>query len=103
MLCAHTVRKLKPGAFEEFKAGFGPPEDAPPRGWVRFSMLRNLEDPDQVVTFGFFDGTLEDLNASQQQHGYDERVQRIASLVDEVVANGVYEVVVDRSIEGASA
>ena len=103
MLCALTVRKLKPGTFEEFKAGFGPPDEAAQQGWVRFHMMRGLNDENEVVTFGFFDGTLDELNASQDEHGYDERVQRIASLVDEVVANGVYEVVVDRSIKGATA
>jgi hypothetical protein len=103
MLCAHTVRRLKPGSFDEFKENFGPPDDAPPRGWVRFHMLRDLDDPDQVVTFGFFDGTLDELNASQQEHGYEERRDRIAALVEQVVANGVYEVVVDRTIEGSTA
>ena len=103
MLCAHTVRKLKPGSFEEFKAGFGPPDDAAQTGWVRFHMLRSLSDENEVVTFGFFDGTLDDLNNSQRQHGYDERVKDISPLVDEVVANGIYEVVVSKSPEGATA
>ena len=53
MLCAHTVRRLKPGKFDEFVSGFGPPDDAAPQGWVRFNVLRDLNDPDQVVTFGF--------------------------------------------------
>jgi hypothetical protein len=103
MLCAHTVRKLKPGTFDEFKAGFGPPDDAAQQGWVRFHMLRDLNDPDMVVSFGFFDGTLEELNASQHQHGYDDRVQDVSPLVEEVVSNGVYEIVVSKNLEGAAA
>jgi hypothetical protein len=103
MLCAHTVRKLKPGTFEEFKAGFGPPEEAAQQGWVRFHMLRNLNDPDEVVTFGFFDGTLDELNASQSQHKYDERIRDVSALVEEVVSNGIYEIAVAKTTEGATS
>ena len=102
MLCAHTVRRLKPGTFEEFKAGFGPPDEAAQQGWVRFHMLRNLNDENEVVTFGFFDGTLEELNATQAQHGYDERVQNVSPLVEEVVANGIYEIVAAKTMERAA-
>ncbi len=42
MLCALTVRKLKPGALEDFKKAFIP-ADAPP-GWTRFCALRNVDD-----------------------------------------------------------
>jgi hypothetical protein len=45
--------------------------------------------------FGFFDGTLDELSRSQEDAGYDERVDAIADLVDAVVVNGVYEIVVD--------
>ena len=60
MLCAHTVHRLKPGTFDQFREAFRPPSDDPPPGWVRFHMLRGLAD-DEVVTFGFFDGSLEGL------------------------------------------
>ena len=69
MLCAHTVRRLKPGSFDEFAATF---PDEPPAGWVRFHALRGIDDPDEVVTFGFFDGTLEELERSQEERGYRE-------------------------------
>jgi len=95
MLCAHTVRRLKPGAFEQFRETFGPPDEAPP-GWVRFHMLRNLADPDQVVTFGFFDGTLEELERSQDESDFESVRAATEPLVDAVVANGVYEIVVSR-------
>jgi hypothetical protein len=97
MLCAHTVRRLKPGGFDEFREKFGPPDDAP-AGWVRFHMLRNLANPDEVVTFGFFDGTLEELERGQAEEGYEDIKASVDSLVDEVIANGVYEIVEDRAI-----
>ena len=102
MLCAHTVRRLKPGTFDEFRETFGPPEEAPP-GWVRFHMLRSLGNADEVVTFGFFDGTLEELERSQADGGYDEVRQRTDALVDEVIANGVYEIVENRAFDEAAA
>ena len=34
MLCAHTVRRLKSGTFDEFMEAFMPDPDAPPAGWV---------------------------------------------------------------------
>jgi hypothetical protein len=99
MLCALTVRQLKPGTFEQFAEGFGPREsEGPPQGWVRFDMLRDLADQNRVVTFGFFDGTLEELEQSQVEHGYQERRSAVDDVVDEVVVNGVFEVVRDMSV-----
>ncbi|HEX8741983.1 MAG TPA: hypothetical protein VF712_02510 [Thermoleophilaceae bacterium] len=92
MLCAHTVRRLAPGKFDEFKDAFAPKRDEWPAGWVRFHVLRNLADENQVVTFGFFDGTLEELERSQADADYDERRAAIDPLVEEVVVNGVYEI-----------
>jgi hypothetical protein len=92
MLCALTVRKLKPGSFDQFKDGFMPGEGDRPEGWVRFNMLRNVNDENEVVTFGFFDGTMDELNASQADHGYDERRASVDDLVESVVSNGVYEI-----------
>jgi hypothetical protein len=103
MLCAHTVRKLRPGTFEQFAEAFRPPEGTPPPGWVRFDLLRGLADPDQVITFGFFDGTLEQLEATQDDHGYADRLAAAAPFVESVIVNGVYDVVVDYKTEGAPA
>jgi hypothetical protein len=30
MLCAHTIRRLKPGSLHRFVETFGPPQDAEP-------------------------------------------------------------------------
>lgn len=99
MLCAHTVRRLKPGTFDQFVEAFRPPGDeAPPAGWVRFHMLRSLADENEVVTFGFFDGTIEELEGSQVDHGYEERRNAADAFVDEVILNGVYEVVHSRAV-----
>jgi hypothetical protein len=103
MICAHTVRRLRPGTFEQFKETFQPDRDLPPPGWVRFDMLRSLADENEVVTFGFFDGTLEELERSQDGSDYEERRRAIEPFVEAIVVNGVYEVVVDWNVTSAPA
>jgi heme-degrading monooxygenase HmoA len=101
MLCALTVRKLKPGTMEQFKQAFIPDESMEaPAGWKRFYALQNVEDENEVITFGFFDGTLEELRAGQQGSGeYDERRAAADELVESVGADGVFEIVEERSME----
>jgi hypothetical protein len=102
MLCAHTVRRLTPGSFEEFAERFAPREEDAPAGWVRFHILRSLADENEVVTFGFFDGTLEELERSQRDLGYQDRRASIDPLVDAVVSNGVYEIAGSLVVEEAA-
>jgi heme-degrading monooxygenase HmoA len=101
MLCAHTVRRLKPGTYEQFKEAFFPSADETPKGWVRFHALRGLGDENEVVTFGFFDGSLEELERGQSEEDFEERRKAIEPYVDQVIANGVYEIVETRELEGA--
>jgi heme-degrading monooxygenase HmoA len=104
VLCALTVRQLKPGSFDQFVAAFAPSEaDGPPAGWVRFNLLRDTAAPDRVVTFGFFDGTLEQLERSQADADFESRRAAIDPLVDAVIANGVYEIVETLVIDDATA
>jgi hypothetical protein len=103
VLCAHTIRRLKPGKFEEFAETFTPGGDEAPEGWVAFHMLRSLSDENEVITFGFFDGTLEELERNQDEHGYAEMRDAVAPLVDEVVSNGVYEVMVSARRDDVAA
>jgi heme-degrading monooxygenase HmoA len=98
MLCALTVRQLKPGSFDQFVEAFSPSQDeGPPAGWVRFDLIRDVNDENRVVTFGFFDGTMEQLQGSQDDHGYEERRDAANEFVEDVPVNGVFEVVVDMS------
>ncbi|MGZ5307650.1 MAG: hypothetical protein ACXWW8_04590 [Solirubrobacterales bacterium] len=99
MLCALTVRKLKPGKFDEFKNAFIPSEGTEaPAGWKQFYAIRNVEDEDEVITFGFFDGTIEDLR-SQDRTDYDARIQTIDEFVESVGTDGVYDVVEERKMD----
>ena len=97
MLCALTVRRLKPGTFEQFREAFmsGEPTDGPPKGWVRFNMVRNADSRDEVICFGFFDGSVEELRRSAAETGYAEQQAAIAEFVEEVGTDGLYEIVED--------
>lgn len=94
MLCALTVRQLKPDCFEQFAEAFGPEEGSiGDHGWIRFDMLRDRTDPNRVVTFGFFDGSFDELEASQREMGYEERRAEANQYVEKVDVNGVFEIV----------
>jgi hypothetical protein len=97
MVCALTVRTLKPGAFEQFREAFVPDENPEnmPAGWVRFNMVRNAENPDEVICFGFFDGTVEELRRGAAETGYDDQLAAIAPFVESVGTDGLFEVVED--------
>jgi quinol monooxygenase YgiN len=99
MLCALTVRRIKAGKADEFAEKFGPPTGAEaPAGWKRFTMARDLSDPDVVVTFGHFDGSLEDLDRSQADSGYEELRSSVDDLVEEVLVNGVFEILREENV-----
>jgi hypothetical protein len=92
MLCALAVRRLKPGSYDDFVEAFRPSGDGPPSGWKGFRLVRDTRDEHCVVTFGFFDGTLEELESSQDDHGYAERRAAADQFVEETVVNSVFSV-----------
>jgi heme-degrading monooxygenase HmoA len=100
MLCALTVRKLKDGSFEDFKQAFVPDDTSDvPSGWKQFYALRNVNDENEVITFGFFDGSLDELRGGQSEGEYDQRRAAADEFVESVGADGIYEIVEERSME----
>ncbi len=68
-----TGRKLVPGAYDEWRAAWQPEEM--PEG-VKAYILRKVGDPDEVVAFGFFDGTRDELEALRPDPSVEEARQR---------------------------
>ena len=71
MICTLTARRLKPGAYEQFRAAWDPGDtdaDVLAR-WRTIYHCRDVRDPDVVISFGLFDGSLEDLRAAQYSLG----------------------------------
>ena len=95
MLCMLTVRRLKAGSEDEFARVWAPER------WhsrmVRAYHLRREEDPREVVTLGFFDGTAEEIEAMRDDPrwmaGEEARLRRIAPHEESVLLSGVFEVV----------
>jgi hypothetical protein len=102
LICALTVRQLRAGTFEEFREAFMAPVRAGqmPEGWRSFNMLRGAEDPDQVICFGIFEGTLDELRANAALVGYEDQQAAIAPYVESVGADGFFELVEDLRHEG---
>ncbi len=63
-------------------------------------MLRGADDPDEVICFGIFDGTADDLRAGAALVGYEEQQAAIAPYVESVGTDGFFEVVEDLTPEG---
>ena len=95
MLCLLTIRRLKPGAHEEFAKSWTPER------WherlVRAYHVRNQDDADEVITVAFFEGTVEEIDAMRDDPdwmaGEERRLKRIAPLEESIRLAGVYEVV----------
>jgi hypothetical protein len=95
MICTLTARRLKPDAYDAFRAAWDPgdaPVDVVAR-WTRIYHVRDVDDPDVVISFGFFDGTLDELRDIQRQYDRGDQVGRVDPHVDEVLLDGSYEVV----------
>ena len=94
MICALTVRTLRPGLFEQFEEAFLAGE-APPPGFIRFNMVRGTANPNEVICFGFFDGSVDELRRAAADYGYDQQQARIAPFVESVGTDGLFEIVED--------
>ncbi len=93
MLVALTVRRLRPGAFDDFAEAWSSVDL--PAGFRAAYTARNLKDPDEVVSFGLFDGTIDDLRRAQAELGYDAQRAAVDRTVDATAADGIYEVVLE--------
>ena len=92
MICTLTARRLAPGSYETFRAAWDPDADALDR-WTHIYHARDVADPDVVISFGLFDGSLDDLRGPRAHLGRQSQVDRIKPHVREVLLDGAYEVV----------
>jgi hypothetical protein len=86
-----TARTLKPGSYDDWRAAWEPAEW--PVGVTAY-ILRRADNPDEVIAFGFFDGTRDELEALRPDPDAEEvRASAMAPFVENQFADGVYEVV----------
>jgi heme-degrading monooxygenase HmoA len=95
MLCLLSARRLKPGAFDQFRRAWEPPADDYPPGFQRAYHVRNVRDEDEIVSFGLFDTSLEELRAWRADHEQEElkRQDHMAAFVENLHVEGMYEVI----------
>jgi hypothetical protein len=90
--CALTVRKLKPGSYDDWrKAWEGDPEEMPENAEVY--IVRNRKDPDEIIAFGLIEGEIDEITGSFDEQKERERQEAMAPYVESTGADGIYEVI----------
>ncbi len=94
MIVMFSARRLKPGAWEQFRRAWDS-GDARPPGFIRAYHARNIRDEDEIVSFGLFDITKEDYHRWRAQADAEEtrRIDRLSAFVENDHVSGVYEVI----------
>jgi heme-degrading monooxygenase HmoA len=94
MIVMLSARRLKPGAWEQFRRAWDP-GDAKPPGFQRAIHARNIRDEDEIVSFGLFDMTEDDYRKWRAEADAEEtqRVDHVSAFVVNEPVSGVYEVI----------
>lgn len=91
MFSALTVRKLKPGTYDEWRKAWGSDEDMPEG--VEAYILRNLNDPNEIIAFGLIEGDLDEIKAMMDPDEDRKRQEAMAPYIESIGADGTYEVI----------
>ena len=62
MIVMFSARRLKPGAWEQFRRAWDPGDSRPP-GFQRAYHARNIRDEDEIISFGLFDMSKDDYHS----------------------------------------
>jgi heme-degrading monooxygenase HmoA len=95
MIVMFSARRLKPGAWEQFRRAWDPGDESMPPGLQRAYHARNIRDEDEVISFGIFDMSQEEYHRWRAGAEADEnqRVDRLSAFVENDHVSGAYEVV----------
>jgi heme-degrading monooxygenase HmoA len=94
MIVMFTARRLKPGAWEQFRRAWDAGGTRPP-GLQRAYHARNIRDEDEVISFGLFDMSEEEYRRWRTEADAQEleRQDQMAAFVQNEYVSGVYEVI----------
>jgi len=94
MIVMFSARRLKPGAWEQFRRAWDPGEAKPP-GFQRAYHARNIRDEDEIISFGLFDMTEEDYHRWRAEADAQEmkRIDQLSQFVENQLVEGVFEVI----------
>jgi len=94
MIVMFTARRLKPGAWEQFRDAWDP-GDSPPPGLRQAYHARNIRDEDEIISFGLFDMSEEEYRRWREEADAQEtrRVDGLSPFVHNEYVSGVFEVI----------
>lgn len=92
MIAALTVRKLKPGTYDEWRKAWQGDEEDMPEGAEAY-ILRNKNDQDEIIAFGLVEGSFDQIQASMNPAVEQARQEAMAPYVESVGADGIYDVI----------
>ena len=90
--CALTVRKLKPGTYDEWRQAWWPEDDQTPEN-AQVYILRNRKDPDEIIAFGMIDGDIDQITGSFDEDKERQRQEAMDPYIESTGADGIYEVI----------
>ena len=95
MIVMFSARRLKPGAWDQFRHAWDPGDDQHPPGLQRVYHARNIRDEDEIISFGLFDMTQQDYHRWREEADAQEnqRVDHLSAFVENDHVSGVYEVI----------
>jgi hypothetical protein len=95
MIVMFSARRLKPGAWEQFRAAWeGDWAEHPPK-LQRVYHARNIRDEDEVISFGIFDMTIDEYRGWREAGDAEEnkRMDQLSAFVENDHVSGAYEVI----------
>jgi heme-degrading monooxygenase HmoA len=94
MIVMFTARRLKPGAWDQFRRAWEAGGSTPP-GLQRAYHARNIRDEDEIISFGVFDMTEADYRKWREEAdaAENQRQDEMAAFVENEHVSGVYEVI----------
>jgi hypothetical protein len=94
MKVVFAARRLNPGQYEGFRKAWEPPEGFP-EGFAHAYIIRDMNDPDVVISFGLFEVSDERAGQLKAELEPSERARHaaMAPYVAETLVAGLYDVV----------
>jgi heme-degrading monooxygenase HmoA len=94
MIVMLSARRLKPGAWDQFRRAWDA-GDAMPPGFQRAYHARNIRDEDEIISFGLFDMSEDEYRSWRESADAqeNERMDRLSAFVQNDHVSGVYEVI----------
>jgi heme-degrading monooxygenase HmoA len=94
MIVMLSARRLKPGAWDQFRQAWEGDGSMPP-GFQRAYHARNIRDEDEIVSFGLFEMSKDDYHRwrSEADAAENKRVDHLSAFVQNEYVGGVYEII----------